>query len=105
MLEMIRAIIRPEKERQVVEALAREGFFALTKMSVFGRGRQKGIQVGSVLYDELPKTLLMMVVPQEDTARVMAVIEREARTGNIGDGKIFVTPVEEAYTIRTGARE
>ena len=101
-MKMIRAIIRPAKEEAVVTALDKGGFSSLTKMHVFGRGRQKGIQVGPILYDELPKLLLMLVVGDEDVAKVVGIIENSARTGNIGDGKIFVSEVLEAYTIRTG---
>ncbi|AVX21433.1 MAG: P-II family nitrogen regulator [Bacillota bacterium] len=101
---MIRAIIRPEREKQTVEALANAGFISLTKMYVFGRGRQKGIQVGPIVYDELPKVQLMLVVQDEEADKAVKIIENTARTGNIGDGKIFVSPVEEVYTIRTGSK-
>ncbi|NTW29154.1 MAG: P-II family nitrogen regulator [Coriobacteriia bacterium] len=101
-MKMVRAFVRPEKEQEIVQALEGAGFGSLTKMPVFGRGKQKGLQVGPIYYDELPKTLLMMVVDDADTAAVIGVIEDKARTGFIGDGKIFVSPVEEAYTIRTG---
>jgi ribosomal protein S8 len=56
-MKMIRAIIRPNKEEKVVEHLEKEGFISLTKMNVFGRGKQKGIRVGTVCYDELPKVM------------------------------------------------
>ncbi|MFQ6062422.1 MAG: P-II family nitrogen regulator [Methanosarcinales archaeon] len=101
-MKMIRAIIRPTKENKVVENLAKEGFVALTKMNVFGRGRQKGIRVGTVCYDELPKTMLMLVVEDSSADKAINIIQNSARTGNVGDGKIFVTEVEEAYTVRTG---
>jgi nitrogen regulatory protein PII 1 len=101
-MKMVRAFIRPEKENEVVLALEGSGFQSLTKMPVFGRGKQKGLQVGPIYYDELPKTQLMLVVEDEDTARCIEVIEDKARTGFMGDGKIFVSPVEEAHTIRTG---
>lgn len=101
-MKMIRAFIRPEKEQEVVLALEGAGFPSLTKMPVFGRGKQKGLQVGPVHYDELPKTLIMMVVEDEDVDRVVKIIEDKARTGFIGDGKIFISPVERAFTIRTG---
>lgn len=103
-MKMIRAIIKPEKAENVVDALEKEGFISLTKIDVFGRGKQKGIQVGSVMYDELPKVMLMLVVENEDVEKVVGIIEDSARTGNIGDGKIFITVVEEAYTVRTGKR-
>jgi len=101
-MKMIRAIIRPNKEEKVVEHLEKEGFYSLTKMNVFGRGKQKGIRVGTVCYDELPKVMLMLVVNDEEVTKVVNVIQNSARTGNIGDGKIFVTDVSEAYTVRTG---
>jgi nitrogen regulatory protein PII 1 len=102
-MKMIRAIIRPNKEEKVVEHLEKEGFYSMTKMNVFGRGKQKGIRVGTVCYDELPKVMLMLVVNDEDLSKAVKVIQNSARTGNIGDGKIFVNDVSEAYTVRTGA--
>jgi nitrogen regulatory protein PII 1 len=101
-MKMVRAFIRPEKEQEVVQALEGAGHGSLTKMPVFGRGKQKGLQVGPIYYDELPKTLLVLVVEDDDAPGVIGVIEDKARTGFIGDGKIFVSAVEEAYTIRTG---
>ncbi|MHB1342122.1 MAG: P-II family nitrogen regulator [Coriobacteriia bacterium] len=101
-MKMIRAFVRPEKEQEIVLALEGAGYGSLTKMPVFGRGKQKGLQVGPIYYDELPKTLLMLVVEDAAAGDVIGVIEDKARTGFIGDGKIFVSPVEEAYTIRTG---
>jgi nitrogen regulatory protein PII 1 len=101
-MKMIRAIIRPNKEEKVVEHLEKDGFYSMTKMNVFGRGKQKGIRVGTVCYDELPKVMLMLVVNDEEVTKVVNVIQNSARTGNIGDGKIFVTDVSEAYTVRTG---
>jgi nitrogen regulatory protein PII 1 len=101
-MKMIRAFIRPEKEQEVVLALEGAGFPSLTKMPVFGRGKQKGLQVGPVHYDELPKTLIMMVVDDEDAGKVIGLINEKARTGFVGDGKIFVSPVETVYTVRTG---
>jgi len=101
-MKMIRAFIRPEKEQEVVLALEGAGFPSLTKMPVFGRGKQKGLQVGPVHYDELPKTLLMMVVEDKDVNKIIGIISDKARTGFIGDGKIFTSPVDNAYTVRTG---
>ena len=103
-MKMIRAIIKPEKAEDVVDALEKEGFISLTKIDVFGRGKQKGIQVGSTMYDELPKVMLMIVVEDEQVENIVNVIGNNARTGNIGDGKIFITVAEEAYTVRTGKR-
>jgi len=101
-MKMIRAFIRPEKEQEVVQALEGAGFPSLTKMPVFGRGKQKGLQVGPIHYDELPKMLVMMVVNDEDVDKVIRIMQDKARTGFVGDGKIFISPVETAYTVRTG---
>jgi nitrogen regulatory protein PII 1 len=101
-MKMIRAFIRPEKEQEVVLALEGAGFPSLTKVPVFGRGKQKGLTVGPVHSDELPKVLIMSVVNDTDLDKVMKVIQDKARTGFIGDGKIFISPVESAYTVRTG---
>ena len=104
-MKMIRAIIRPEKEEEVVEALAKAGFPALSKIDITGRGRQRGIQVGSALYEELAKVQIMVVVDEDKADQALQTILESAKTGNFGDGKIFVTPVEETYTIRTGKKE
>jgi len=103
-MKMIRAVIRPEAVDNVADSLETGGFTALTRIEVFGRGKQKGIKVGNVVYDNLPKTMLMMVVDDDLLENAVKIIEDSARTGNIGDGKIFVSSVEEAYTIRTGQR-
>jgi len=104
-MKLVRAFIRPEKEQEVVLALEGAGFPALTKMSVMGRGKQKGLRVGDIVYEELPKVLLLIVVKDEDVSKVESVILEHARTGNLGDGKIFVSPVEKSITIRTGEVE
>ncbi len=103
-MKMIRCVIRPEKEQDVVKNLEKSGFTALTKVDVLGRGKQKGIQVGSARYDELAKTMYMIVVEDEEFPRCMDALKTGARTGNPGDGKIFVTEVDEAITIRTGEK-
>lgn len=103
-MKMLRAVIRPEKEEAVVSALESAGFAALTKSEVFGRGKQMGLQVGDTRYDELPKVLLMLVVDDEDASKAAKIIAETARTGSYGDGKIFLSDVEEAYTIRTGKK-
>jgi nitrogen regulatory protein PII 1 len=104
-MKMIKAIVRPEKAEEVAEALEAGGFPALTKMEVFGRGKQKGITVDEVYYDELPKTLIVQVVEDEEVDRVVEIIVKSAKTGKMGDGKIFVTDVKSTYTIRTGKQE
>ncbi|WP_440952141.1 P-II family nitrogen regulator [Methanococcoides sp. FTZ1] len=101
-MQMIRAIVRPNKVSEIVEELEMVGFVSLTKMDVFGRGKQRGIHTPDVQFDELPKAMLMMVVEDEDKDKVVDIIKISAHTGKYGDGKIFVSPVENAYTIRTG---
>lgn len=104
----IRAIVRPEKANDVMQALLNSGFPAVTKIDVYGRGKQRGLKIGNVHYDELPKELLIFVVPDEDKDTVIRIILDSARTGTegaYGDGKIFVTPVEEIYTVSTGIQE
>jgi nitrogen regulatory protein PII 1 len=101
-MQMIRAIVRPNKITDIVEALEKEGFVSLTKTDVFGRGKQKGIHTAEIQFDELPKTMLMLVVEDENKSKVIEIIKSSAHTGKYGDGKIFVNPVESAYTIRTG---
>ena len=101
-MKMIKAVIRPEKELDVVRGLEKEGFNSMTKLDVLGRGRQKGVQVGGATYDELAKLMLILVVEDSAAAKVVKTIEAHARTGNFGDGKIFISDVKEAYTIRTG---
>ena len=108
MMIMIRAIIRPERADDVLAALMDAGFPAVTKYSVAGRGKQRGIKIGEVTYDEIPKTMLMSVVKAEDKDFVIETIMSTAKSGSkgaFGDGKIFVSEVEEAYTISSGVRE
>lgn len=104
-MKLVRAFIRPEKEQEVVLALEGIGFPALTKMSALGRGKQKGLKVGNVVYEELPKTLLLIAVDEDSVETVVDTIIKHAKTGNIGDGKIFISPIEKSITIRTGEVE
>ncbi|HEX2905685.1 MAG TPA: P-II family nitrogen regulator [Phototrophicaceae bacterium] len=105
---LIRAIIRPEKVDAVLTALKDAGFPAVTKIPVVGRGKQRGIKIGEITYDELPKEMLMIVVKDQDQDYVIKAILKTARTGEkgaFGDGKIFVSPVEAMYTISSGVKE
>ncbi|MFA6872590.1 MAG: P-II family nitrogen regulator [Bacteroidaceae bacterium] len=105
---LLRAIVRPEKSPIVMNALLNAGFPAITKLSVFGRGKQRGLKVGNVTYDELPKDLLMIAIPEKEKEFVIETIIEAARSGEkgqFGDGKIFVTPVTEIYTISSGKKE
>ena len=105
---MIRAIIRPEKSSKVLKALFEAGYVAVTKIPVVGRGKQRGIKIGDVTYDELPKEMLIIVTKDEDKEFAVTTIMESARTepkGAFGDGKIFISPVDEAYTISRGTKE
>lgn len=105
---MVRAIIRPEKVNEVLSALMYAGFPAVTKMDVYGRGKQRGMKVGEVTYDELPKELIFTVVKESDKDFVVDTILKAARTGTkgaFGDGKLFISPVEETYTVSSGLKE
>jgi len=104
-MKMIRAIVRPDKTEIVAEALAQAGMPSLTKMHVFGRGRTKGIRIGDVVYDEFPKTLLLLVIEDQKMEEAISIILASAKTGTMGDGKIFVTDVEAAYTVSKGTKE
>jgi nitrogen regulatory protein PII 1 len=105
---MIRAIVRPEKVGKVMKALFEAGYVAVTRIPVAGRGKQRGLKVGDITYDELPKELLIIVVQDEDKDFAISTVLESARTGDkgaFGDGKIFVSPVEEAYTISRATKE
>lgn len=104
-MKMIRAIVRPEASDEVADTLSEAGYTSLTKINVFGRGRQKGIMVGTIRYDELAKVLLLIVVNDENVEDVIGLIHSKTHTGNFGDGKIFVTSVDAAFTVRTGTKE
>jgi nitrogen regulatory protein PII 1 len=108
MMIMIRSIIRPEKADKVLAALMDAGFPAVTRYSVAGRGKQRGIKIGEVTYDEIPKVMLMSVVNAADKDFVIKTIMDTARTtgkGAFGDGKIFISEVEESYTISSGVMD
>jgi nitrogen regulatory protein PII 1 len=107
-MKMIKAIVRPEKAEDVLDALMEQGFAATTKMNVLGRGKQKGLKVGDTYYDEIPKEMLMLVVKDTDEDQVVQIIQNAAKTdknGTYGDGKIFVSHVERAVTISSGKEE
>jgi nitrogen regulatory protein P-II 1 len=108
-MKKIEAIIRPEKLNEVKDALADAGFVGLNIVHVTGRGAQKGIVHGgrggeTYTVDMLPKLKIDVVVKDADAERAVDIILATARTGNIGDGKIFILPVEDAIRVRTGER-
>ena len=107
-MKMIKAIIKPFKLEEVKEALADIGIEGMTVTEVKGFGRQKGhaeIYRGSEYTVELlPKIVLDICVPSDMVDKTVITIIKAAQTGKIGDGKIFVSPVEQAYRIRTGEK-
>jgi nitrogen regulatory protein P-II 1 len=108
-MKKIEAIIRPEKLNDVKEALDEMGIHGMNFIHVTGRGAQRGIvhqgRAGeAVTVDMLPKVKLEVVVSDLAVERAIEAIVRASRTGNIGDGKIFVMAVEEAIRVRTGER-
>ena len=107
-MKKITAVIKPFRLDKVVEALTQVGIGGLTVSEVRGSGHQKGhgefYRVGGDSLELVPKFLLETVVPDDLVVNSVIAITRAARTGKIGDGKIFVSSIEEMYTIRTGER-
>ena len=107
-MKKIEAVIKPFKLDEVKDALNDAGIMGITVTEVKGFGRQKGhtelYRGAEYVIDFLPKVKIEVVVRDELVARVIEAIEKAAKTGRIGDGKIFVTHVEEAVRIRTGER-
>ena len=105
-MKMITAIIKPFKLDEVREALSDIGVQGITVTEVKGFGRQKGhtelYRGAEYVVDFLPKVKVEAAVPDELAERVIEAIENTARTGKIGDGKIFVTDLEQVVRIRTG---
>ena len=108
-MKKIEAIIKPYKLDEVKDALTGMGVIGMTVSEVRGFGRQKGhteLYRGSeYTIDFLPKIRIELVVPDGLTDKVVDTIAAAARTGSIGDGKVFVQPVETAVRIRTGERD
>ena len=104
-MKMIWATLRPEKINDAISNLEKAGFYAFTRLDVMGRGRQKGIMVGSSRYEEVAKTTLLVVVEDQEAERAVETLKIAARTGNPGDGKIMVSPLGAVYSIRTKSRD
>jgi nitrogen regulatory protein P-II 1 len=104
-MRMIYAIIRPEKLDAVKKALEQKGYVAMSILEITGRGEQKGILLEyrgeNVEVDTLPKIMIMMAVDRHDVSKIIAIIREVCRTGHIGDGKIFVLPIEMMARVRT----
>ena len=105
-MKKIEATIRPEKLEPVRSSLAEIGILGMTISEVSGRGKQRGIalqwRAGEYRVEFLPKIKMEIVVLDEDLGKALNIIVAKARTGERGDGKIFVIPVENAIRIRTG---
>jgi len=105
-MKMVTAIIKPERFEFVKKALEDKGFVGMTITEVKGRGEQKGISLeyrgGKMTVDLLPKVKIEIVIRDKDVDDLVATLTGAARTGKIGDGKIFVVPVEKSIRIRTG---
>ena len=105
-MKKVEAIIREEKVERVKSLLEELGYHGMTLTEVSGRGRQRGIPLkwGSKEYrlDFLPKMKIEVVVMDEDVSSVVNAICKGAKTGEIGDGKIFIIPIEDAVRVRTG---
>ena len=107
-MKQIDAIIKPFKLDEVKEALTKVGIQGMTITEVKGFGRQKGhtelYRGAEYSVDFLPKVKIQILVPDDKASQVVDAILQTARTGKIGDGKIFITPVEEVIRIRTGEK-
>jgi nitrogen regulatory protein P-II 1 len=107
-MKMVEAIVKPFKLDEVKEALTKAGIQGMTVEEVKGFGRQKGhtelYRGAEYSVDFLPKVKIQILVPDEKAAEVVQVITDSAKTGKIGDGKIFITNVEEVVRIRTGEK-
>ena len=105
-MKLITAIIKPFKLDDVREALTAAGVHGMTVSEVKGYGRQKGhteiYRGAEYAVQFLPKLKIEVAVPSDLAARVVEAIAAAARTGEIGDGKVFVTPLDQAFRIRTG---
>ena len=108
-MKKIEAVIKPFKLDEVKEALTDAGVSGITVTEAKGFGRQKGhtelYRGAEYVVDFLPKVKLEVVVDDDQVSRVVEAIAVAAKTGRIGDGKIFVSPVEQAIRIRTGERD
>ena len=101
MTELI-TIIRRNKTAATQQELARIGCAGYNRLPVLGRGRQRGVQVGATVYGELSKLCLLLVVQDDEAPKAVEAILKSGKTGHPGDGRIFISEVKEAYTIRTG---
>lgn len=109
-MKEIIVLLRPNKAKATKQKLAEAGFLAYTESRVFGRGKQRGVKyaldesASSIGIPFLPKKMLQLVVSSESVDRVVQVLMETNRTGEMGDGKIFVCPIGDSVRIRTDER-
>ncbi|WNY24709.1 P-II family nitrogen regulator [Methanolapillus millepedarum] len=105
-MKMIVAVIRPDKFDAVKDALSEKGYFGMTVHNVCGRGEQRGITLQyrgkPIQVEMIDKTEIQLTTCDEKADEVIEIIRNAAKSGKIGDGRIFVLPVEKSITIRTG---
>ncbi|MDE2755554.1 MAG: P-II family nitrogen regulator [Acidobacteriota bacterium] len=108
-MKLVKCIIRPNKVEEVREALSQVNVSGMTVSEVRGHGRQKGHKAiyrgREYSVTLLPKMMIDLVLPDDQVDEVLKVVIETARTGEIGDGRIFVLPVDEGYNIRTGEKD
>ena len=108
-MKLVKCIIRPNKVEEVREALSKVNVSGMTVSEVRGHGRQKGHKAiyrgREYSVTLLPKMMIDLVLPDDQVDEVLKVVIETARTGEIGDGRIFVLPVDEGYNIRTGEKD
>lgn len=108
-MKLVKCIIRPNKVEEVREALSQVNVSGMTVTEVRGHGRQKGHKAiyrgREYSVSLLPKMMIDLVLPDDQVDEVLKVVIDTARTGEIGDGRIFVLPVEDGYNIRTGEKD
>ncbi|SRR5579871_1247282 len=106
-MKKVEAIIRPSALRSVLDGLKKVGYPGVTVVEVSGHGKQKGVTEtyrGQSVEGLLPKLMVVAVVDNDQVQEVVDTVSEAAKTGEIGDGKIFVSPVDNAYRIRTGEK-
>jgi nitrogen regulatory protein P-II 1 len=107
-MKMIEAIVREDRFHLIKIALEEKGFISMTVSDVIGRGKQKGItlkwRVGEHRVEFLPKKKIEIVAEDKDLHEIVDIIVEKGRTGAVGDGKIFIMPVEAVIRVRTGEK-
>lgn len=107
-MKLVTAIVRPEKVGDVINALEEHGYYAYSKWMVLGRGKEKGIQVGDVIYRQMAKEMLYIAVEDKEKDEVVDIIIESGKScdvGSYGDGKVFVSDYQEVYTISEESRQ